>query len=372
MKVIIAGGGTGGHIYPGIAIARHILQKHNDAEIFFIGTRKGLESRIIPKEGFRLLNITISGFKRQLSFELLKSMGEVFVGTYQAMTLIKKIRPDVVIGTGGYVCGPVVISASMFSIPTLIHEQNVIPGLTNRILSRFVDGVAVSFKESVKYFPGKKKVEITGNPLRPEILNARRAQGIKAFGLDEGRKTVLVFGGSRGARVLNRAVLEFIINARGEIPFQMILVTGASEYDEVVSRLANCGIDPESKGNIIIRPYLYNMQDAMAAADLVVSRAGAMTISEITVLGKPSVLVPLKIAANDHQLFNAKVMEDNGASVIIYEDELNGQVLYTTIQTLLTDSGRLRMMAASSKTLGKPEAAEMIYRMIMDLLKNKV
>jgi UDP-N-acetylglucosamine--N-acetylmuramyl-(pentapeptide) pyrophosphoryl-undecaprenol N-acetylglucosamine transferase len=371
MRVLIAGGGTGGHIYPGIAIARYIIQNNKESEVFFVGTDKGLESIIVPKEGFRLFTITVSGFKRRLSLELVKSVGRAFLGTYQAFSLIRKIQPDMVIGTGGYVCGPVLISASILGIPTLIHEQNVIPGLANRTLSRFVDAIAVSFKESVKYFPKQHKVNVTGNPLRPEILDANRNEGIKFFGLDDEKKTVLIFGGSRGARILNKAVTEYIIQTKGEIPYQMILITGNEEYDGVISFLANSGIDHELKGNIIIKPYLYNMQDAIAAADLVVSRAGAMTISEITAIGKPSVLIPLKIAANNHQMLNAKVMEKNGASVILEEDELNSKVLFETIGAIIDDAERIKIMAACSKTLGKPEATREIYCMINSLCKNK-
>jgi len=365
VRVVLTGGGTGGHIYPGISIARYIIQKNPGTEILFIGTKKGLEIELVPKAGFKLKTIVVRGFPRgKFSMQLITAFKEVITAIWQARRILLEFSPTVVIGTGGYVCGPVVLCASLMGIPTIIHEQNVIPGITNRILSRFVKKIAVSFDESLKYFPDRRKVIVTGNPLRPEVFQTSRDEGFKVLGLDPEKKLILAFGGSRGARVINQAMIEVIKLNMQNPKIQIILITGNDQYKNVIEALTASGIDIKKCGNIIIKSYFYNMHYALAAADLIISRAGAMTVSEITALGKPAVLIPLKIAANNHQKHNALALKKYGAAEIICEDDLSGYILYNKITSLLGDEERLKRMAENSKKLGKRDSLEKIYAVI--------
>lgn len=318
-KIVLAGGGTGGHIYPAIAIAQEIKKALPDSDILFIGTDRGLEKELVRKAGFPLKTIRVKGFRRKLSLDTLISIRELAHGATDSFSLLKKEKPDVVIGTGGYVAGPVVFFASIMGIPTAIHEQNVTPGVTNKILARFVDKVFVSFADSMKYFP-KEKTLLVGNPVRKEIPRGDRISALRKFGLSPELPVVLCFGGSQGAARINNAICQIIEAIKDEVGFQLIHVTGKNHYERIKSLLANKGIDTESLGHIILKPYIYEMQEAYAAADLVISRAGALSISELCVCGKPAILIPLASAANHHQDFNAKFMEKNGAAVVIEEE----------------------------------------------------
>ncbi|MCF6095892.1 undecaprenyldiphospho-muramoylpentapeptide beta-N-acetylglucosaminyltransferase [Thermovorax subterraneus] len=366
-KVIITGGGTGGHIYPAIAIAQGLKMKFPDIKILFVGTEKGLENDLVPKAGFELKKIRARGFKRKLSLENLSTLKEVALGGFQSLALLKKEKPDLVIGTGGYVAGPVVFFASMLKIPTLIHEQNVKPGITNRILSRFVDKVAVSFPDSVKYFP-KDKVVVTGNPIRREIVLTEKSRALKELGVDKEKPLVLSFGGSQGALRINEAILELIDLIKDDGTFQLFHITGKRNYDDFVRKLEYKGINPSGLGHIKVRPYVYEMHYAIAAADLVVSRAGAITIAELTAAGKPAILIPLPTAAGQHQDYNAGFMRKNGAAVIIKDRELSGKKLYDTIRNLLSDRNTLVEMSKASKKLGRPDALERILKEIISLI----
>jgi len=368
MRVIITGGGTGGHIYPGIAIAKKLKTKKG-AEILFVGSRNGLENELVPLAGFNLKTITVRGFRRKLSLDTLVTFFLMFKGFWEAKQIIKEFKPDVVIGTGGYVCGPVVLAASLSGVPTMIHEQNSIPGVTNRILSKFVDKIAVSFVDSIRYLPtDKKKIKLTGNPVRAEIFKVTKEEGIRKLNLDPDKNTVLVFGGSRGAKIINDAMEAVIKENLGSNRLQIVHITGKKHYNDYIERLKRQGIDPSAYGNIKIEPYIYDMQYAMAASDLIVSRAGAMTIAEITALGKPSILVPLKIAANDHQKINALSLKKKHAAEVIMEEDLTGQVLNNKIKEVIFNEKKLDLMAQNSRKLGKQNATEEICKMIISLL----
>ncbi|TYP54942.1 undecaprenyldiphospho-muramoylpentapeptide beta-N-acetylglucosaminyltransferase [Thermosediminibacter litoriperuensis] len=366
-KVIIAGGGTGGHIYPAIAIGRGLKNRFPDAEILFVGTERGLESDLVPKAGFTLKKIRAKGFKRKLSLDNLITIKEMILGGMESLMLLKKEKPDLVIGTGGYVAGPVVFFAALLNIPTFIHEQNVKPGVTNRILSRFVDRIAVSFSDSIKFFP-RKKVVVTGNPIRPEIISADRMKALKELDLDAGKPVVLSFGGSQGARRLNEAVMDLIDRIKDENTFQLFHITGRKNYEEFIHKLENKGINLQTLGHIKLRPYVYEMHNTIAAADLVISRAGAITIAEITAAGKPAILVPLPTAADRHQDYNANLMEKNGAAVVVKDWDLSGAKLYGIIRDLVFDRKRLQKMSTASKNLGKPDALDRILDEIVLLM----
>ncbi|HWQ62255.1 MAG TPA: undecaprenyldiphospho-muramoylpentapeptide beta-N-acetylglucosaminyltransferase [Negativicutes bacterium] len=367
MKVIISGGGTGGHIYPALTIARAI----NDiqpADILFVGTRQGLEADIVPKEGFPFATVDAGGIERRLTWGNLRAIARTFAGLFEAYGVIRRFRPDIVIGTGGYVCGPVLLTASLLGIPALIQEQNVIPGVTNRILARFVAKIAAGYPEAANNFGANKdKVIVTGNPVRREVLTATRAEGLESLGLSPDRLTLLVAGGSRGARSINTAMADVHARFAGRADIQILHATGSGEYNNIVGLLQERGIDPAKTGNISIVPYLYNMPQALAAADLAVFRAGAVGLAELTVRGIPAVLVPYPYAAENHQEFNARVLENRGAAVVIRDAELSGALLADTLEALLGDAARLRAMADASRQLGRPEAAAVIARLAIDI-----
>ncbi|WP_378951969.1 undecaprenyldiphospho-muramoylpentapeptide beta-N-acetylglucosaminyltransferase [Pelosinus sp. sgz500959] len=368
MRIIMSGGGTGGHIYPAITILRAIQKNTQSCEVLFIGTQHGLESNIIPKEGFDFRTIDVRGFERRLSIQNIQTIIKTLGSINQSRKIIREFKPDLVIGTGGYVCGPVLLTASMMGIPTMIQEQNVIPGITNKILSRFVDKIAVGYGEAQKYFTRKEKVFISGNPIRPEILSATREEGIIALGLDPAKRTVLISGGSRGARSINQAMIQVYQQFAGRKDIQLLHVTGQNEYNGIVGKLQECCIDTIKAGNIIIRPYLYNMPQAMAVADLAIFRAGAVGLAELTAKGIPSILIPYPYAAENHQEFNARVMEQQGAAVVIRDAELTGYRLIEVMNELMNSPQKLDGMAAASKRMGCPEAAETIAKMALTMI----
>ena len=369
MRIIMSGGGTGGHIYPAITIIRAIQKKVQSCEVLFIGTQEGLESDIIPKEGFKLSTIDVRGFERRLSVHNVLTIVKTIGSVWQAREIILKFKPDIVIGTGGYVCGPVLLAASLMGIPTMIQEQNVIPGITNKILARFVDKIAVGYAEAKANFSYKEKVFVSGNPIRSEVILATRDESITALDLDPAKRTILISGGSRGARSINQAMLQVHQQFAGRQDIQLLHVTGQSEYNGIVGKLKQCCIDTVKAGNIIIKPYLYNMPQALAAADIAVFRAGAVGLAELTARGIPSILVPYPFAAENHQEFNARVMEKQGAAVVIRDAELNGARLVEVLTELVSSPQKLAAMAAASKNIGCPEAAERIAQMALTMIK---
>lgn len=364
MKVLIAGGGTGGHINPGIAIAKYISNKNPEAEILFVGTEKGMETNLVPREGFKLELITVRGFKRKLSWETLTAVKEMFQGVIEAFGIVKKFTPDIVIGTGGYVCGPVLFAASLMRIPTMIHEQNALPGVTNKILSRFVDAVAISFKESQEYFKTAKKIIYTGNPVRSEVIQAERTAARQKLGIDKDTQMVVVFGGSLGAEKINRATVEMMLDPGMNSKFRVVLATGNKQYESTMLLLE--GKKPQG---LEIVPYIYNAADMYAAADIIVCRGGAITMSELPVLGVPCIIIPSPYVAENHQEYNARALEKQGAAVVILEKDLNANLLYSQIMSLLNDREQLNRMARCAKRISIPNATEKIYSILREIIK---
>ena len=367
-KFIFAGGGTGGHIYPAIAIASGLKRKYPDSDILFIGTGKQLEKDIVEEAGFPLKIIHAKGFERKLSIDTLRSLHQLILGAADSIKILKEEKPDLVIGTGGYTAGPVVFFASLMGIPCAIHEQNVIPGVTNKILSRFAKKIFISFPESANYFP-KNKVILAGNPVRPEITKGTRREALEKFGLSPNMPTVLSFGGSQGAMSLNNAIYYVIKTLIKSKEFQLIHVTGKNNYNKIMQSLMDDKIDLGSASHIVIKPYINDMENAYAAADLIISRAGALTIAELSACGKPAILIPLPSAANRHQDFNAALMEKNGAAIVIYEKDLTGEKLYKSICNIIFDKECLLKMSASSKKLARNNALDTILQEIEKLLK---
>lgn len=366
MKYIISGGGTGGHINPGLAIAKEILVNEPEAEILFVGTINGLESKLVPREGFNIEYIEVSGFRRKLSVDTLRTISKLAKSFGSIRKILKQFKPDAVIGTGGYVCGPVVFSAAMKKIPTLIHEQNAFPGVTNKILSHYADAVAISFEEARQKFKGKAKITLTGNPIRGELLQFDRDMARKKLNLNKELPLVVVFGGSLGAEHLNQCVQEMINAHYKEIPFQLILATGMKHYENVMKE-----IKVPIPSNIRIEPYLYNMGEVLASADLAVCRGGAITLSELTALGIPSILVPSPYVAENHQEHNARALEHKGAAVVILQSQLNAEILYGQIQKLISNRDIRTKMATDAKKIGIRNASASLYSLLKEVMRAK-
>ena len=368
LNIIVSGGGTGGHIYPALTIIRTLQTLAPDTNFLYVGTKAGLESDIIPKEGLPFATIELEGFERHLTPSNLVRAGKAMKGVMRAMKIVKDFRPDVVIGTGGYVCGPILLAASLRRIPTLIQEQNVVPGITNKILSKFVTKVAVGTPEAAKNFP-KSKTIFTGNPIRSEVMTARREAAAKVFGLDPKKPTVLVSGGSRGARAINRAMIGVLAEAMAYTQVQFLHVTGKAEYDDTIARLMDTGRDFVRLRHILVKPYLYNMPEAMALADLAIFRAGATGLAELTARGIPSILVPYPYAAGNHQEFNARALEAAGAARVILNRDLTTESLNAVLAELLSEPRKLKKMAEKSKALGRPHAARDIANLVLEIAK---
>lgn len=367
MKYLISGGGTGGHIYPALAIASEIKARDKSADILYVGTESGLESELVPKAGIAFETIRVKGMPRKINKEMLISIKELALGINDARKILNKFKPDIVIGTGGYVCGPVVYIAKKKKIPALIHEQNAFPGITNKILSRYVDRVLVTFEESRKYFKHEDRVVLTGNPIRKEILEVDREEAYNKLEIKKDLPLILSFGGSGGQRSLNDSIYEFIKENNHKNDMQLIHVTGSRHYNLFMDRLKEDKI--KLNKNIRVLKYLYDMPEAINIASLIVTSAGAITLSEIAAVGVASILIPKAYTAENHQEYNAKSFEENGASVVISESSLNGKLLSENIYDIILDEKIMEEMKANSKKLGKIQAGEQIAKIIEDLAR---
>ncbi len=362
MKILFAGGGTAGHINPGIAIAKYLREKYQDASVVFVGTEKGLEKKLVPHEGFELRLIKVSGFKRKLSLHNVVALKELFSSLIAARKLIKEFKPDIVIGTGGYVCGPVLFIASQMKIPTLIHEQNAFPGVTNKILSHIVDTVAISFSESKKYFKSSKKLVVTGNPIRKELLLQKDKKKVRA---SKEKPILVIFGGSRGAEHINNAVCDMILNYYTGDECEIVFASGESQYDIVKEKLGDKNLN---RPGLTILPYIFDMANVLAKADLAVCRAGAITISELGAMGVPSILIPSPYVTANHQEYNARAQEAHGSAVVIKEKDLTGSLLYNQVKSLLENSSHLSEMSKNAQKNSITDANERIYELVKELL----
>lgn len=365
MKIVVSGGGTGGHIYPALALIREIQKTNKDAQFLYIGTINGLESKLVPRENIPFQSIYITGFKRKLSLENIKTIFRFLKGVSDSKKILKDFKPDIVIGTGGYVCGPVVYAAAKLGIPAIIHEQNSIPGLTNKFLSRYVSKIAICFTEAKEYFPAEKVV-FTGNPRASEVIGKDGVKGRLSAGLSTNKPAVLIFGGSRGARPINEAVIQALPEL-AEKAYQVLYVTGDVHYENVKKEVELVG-NPK---NVVIKPFIHNMPEVLAGIDLVVSRAGATTLAEITSLGIPSILIPSPYVTNNHQEKNAKALSDHGAAQVLLEKNLTGNSLVKHIDSILLNSETLTEMKAKAKKMGVPDSAFKLYSLMEQLIKGK-
>ena len=358
LRLVIAAGGTGGHLYPGIAVARRFAARCPGTEVLFVGHHGGLEERLLPREGFNLSTVSVQALKGRSKQAQAQALGALGLGTLQAMRLLWRVRPHLVVGAGGYVMGPVVLAATLLRVPRVILEQNVVPGLTVRALARYAQRVFTSFPESAAYVPGRP-VEYTGTPVRQEICQVGATEPRQA----DGGLHLLVFGGSQGAHRINQAMLQVAPLLAAQQP-RLCLVhqTGEADCAEVAQAYAQAGLQAE------VHPFLHDMADRYRWADLVLCRAGASTLAELTACGKPAILVPYPYAADDHQRHNAMALQRQGAAQVILDADLTGARLYEVLEPLLWKPELLSQQAAHSRRLGRPQAADAIVTACLQLL----
>ncbi len=368
MRVILAGGGTAGHCNPALAIAAMIQSKNPKAECLFVGNRGKIEETLVKKAGYPFKAVQTQGFRRKLTLENVKTVKLYFKALSECKKIIREFKPDLVIGTGGYVSGPVVAAAQSLRIPTCIHEQNAYPGVTSKMLARKAEIVFISFPGSEKYFPAAKKLVLSGNPLREEVLSLSREEARRQLNLPEDAFYLLSFAGSLGALQINRAMVDFIAKNRREQDFYQVHATGKRGWEWMPNALKEKGFDPEEEGTITVRPYLYDMPLHLAAADAVISRAGALTLGELTAMGKPAVLIPSPNVTHNHQYYNARSLSDRGGAILLEEKELSAERLYEIILDLKKNPQKRAELSAHARELALPEAGEVIYREIFDLI----
>jgi UDP-N-acetylglucosamine--N-acetylmuramyl-(pentapeptide) pyrophosphoryl-undecaprenol N-acetylglucosamine transferase len=352
LRLMFAGGGTGGHLYPALAIADELRRRHEDAVIVFIGTAGKIESRVVPERGYPFFTIWISGFRRRISAATALFPLKLAVALVQSALLVFRRKPDVVIGTGGYVCGPVVAAAQILGRRTLLQEQNSVPGATTRLLARRADEVHVAYGRTAERLPRKDNVHLTGNPTAENLGTVSRADGARYFGLDPAKTTLLVFGGSRGAATIN-AALGPIAGRLAREGMQIVWQTGDEGFEEL--RRACEGLT----GSVKLYRFIDRMAYAYAACDLAVCRSGASSLAELAVAGVPSILIPYPYAAADHQTENAKAMVEAGAGMLI-ADANAAALLPEALSALLRDSARLKVMGTAARLLGRPGAASVL------------
>lgn len=364
MRILLAGGGTAGHINPALAIAGYISEKEKDTKVLFVGTQKGLESTLVPSSGYDIEYVKVEGLGKKLTLENLKSFVHMLSAKSKCKKIIKKFKPDVVIGTGGYVCAPAVMAANSLKIPTLIHEQNVFPGSAIKLLSKSSSVTAISFDESRKYLDGAKSIILSGNPIRPSVLHCDREKARRIFDLSDD-KMVLIFGGSLGADALNSVALEYISSLDQNQKIRVLFATGERNFDKVMKEAKKKNIQKNKK--ITIVPYIHNMDEAMNACDVVVCRSGAITVSEVCALSKPAIFVPSPNVTNNHQEYNARALSDSGAAITILEKDFSLKSLSSALDSVLNDEENCLKMQEESKKLGRVDALDIIYKKIKEL-----
>lgn len=356
MRVLIAAGGTGGHIYPGIAVAQEIKRRDSNSAVQFVGTERGLEKKLVPQAGFELKFIDIAGLKNVSLAARMRGLAMLPTSILAAGNLIKQFRPDVVVGAGGYVSGPVLLSAALMKRPTMVMESNALPGWTNRMAARFVDRAAVSFEQAVPFFRGKAVV--TGNPVRRQFFE------IPPKHRDSERFSLLVFGGSQGARAINNAMIEALPQLKSSpVPLRIRHQTGVADFERVKTAYEKAGWSDTAEVTV----YIDNMVQEFGAADLIVCRAGATTTAELIAAGKASLMIPFPYAADDHQRKNAEAMRDSGAARMILERELSASRLANEIVELATRPDAVDAMEIASKQMARGDAAAAAVDMIEEL-----
>ena len=378
MKILFATGGTAGHINPALAVASYIREIHPESEILFVGTADHMESRLVPNAGFDFKTIKISGFRRSFSPEAIahniKTVSQLVTSKFSTKKIIKEFKPDVVVGFGGYVSGPVLQTAVDMKIPTCIHEQNAYPGITNKTLAKEVDKVMLTVEDAKKHLEAKNEVVVTGLPVRGELLKARKDIARKELGIPDGKYLVLSFGGSLGAKPLNEAMYNILLDSAKSGKYYHIhsVGTNGGEFlDKFKNEGFNEGKKGLEKGSVQVRQYIDDMDRCMAAADLVIGRAGASSLSEIEALGKASILIPSPYVAENHQFHNAMALVNRGAGSIIEEKDLTSESLSQAIDSMLSNPTKLIQIEENAKNMSITNARERIANIILSLKKKK-
>nr|WP_316614449.1 undecaprenyldiphospho-muramoylpentapeptide beta-N-acetylglucosaminyltransferase [uncultured Ruminococcus sp.] len=371
MKVLLAGGGTAGHINPAIAIAGYIKKMEPDAQILFIGNRDGMEQRLVKQAGFPIKSVVITGFKRSLApkdlIHNIKTVGYSFTSRSKAKKIIKEFAPDICIGTGGYVSGPVILAACNLGCKAVIHEQNAYPGVTNKMLANSVNRVMLANEDAKRRFSDKARFVLTGNPIRPAILSTKHDEAKAKLGLDDSKPIILSFGGSLGAECINRSMAELIARSAKDKKYHHIHAYG-QQGTWMPDLLKSMGVDPKDYDNLDVRQYIDNMDECLAACDLVVSRAGAITLSEVQAKGRPAVLIPSPFVAENHQYHNAMSMVNKKAAKLIEQADLTGELLIETVDSMLTDKSVLEEYRRNAQKMAITNANERIYQTIKEVL----
>lgn len=370
MKVLFAGGGTAGHINPALAVAGYLREKEPDAKILYIGAKGGMEERLVPAAGFDFRSITVAGFQRKLNWKNMKRNAaaavHVFTASREAHRIIREFQPDICVGTGGYVAGPVIREAMKMKIPSVIHEQNAFPGVTNKMLSKHADRTMLAVADAQKYLSEEARCVLTGNPVRQEVLRAEREEARKKLGLDE-RPLILSFGGSLGARTINEACADLLAQSARTGRFQHI--HGYGQWGKwFPDLLKQKGIDLKKHPEFDVREYINNMPDCLAAADLVICRAGAITLSELQAQGKASVLIPSPNVAENHQYHNAMALVNRGAAAIIEEKDLTGEALCRKVDELFAKSVTIHSLGENARKMAIVDANARIYKIMKEVL----
>lgn len=373
MKIIFTCGGTGGHINPAIAVAKQMQERHPDCEILFVGCEMEMEEKLVPQAGFRLVTIPGSGLARGFSWADIKFNARAMKFMMQAVLKVKKIirdfKPDVIMGTGGYASFAALYVGSMMGIPTCVHESNATPGLTTKIVANRADRIMVNFAESAAHYKHKERVEVVGMPVRREFIYNTRAKARAELGIGEEPLVVSAFG-SLGATAMNKAVAEmFKLERADNFPFRHVHATGSYGWDSTREYIKNAGIDVEKCPKLEVLEYIYNMPTLMAAADVIIGRAGASSCNEIAVTGTPCILIPSPNVTDNHQEKNARVLESRGGAVLILEKDCTSDTLYATIKALLADPARCEGMRKALQGMVIPDSAEQICQALEKLAK---
>ncbi len=371
MKILFAAGGTAGHINPALAIADKLKETQKNCEILFVGNESGMENRLVKQAGYKFAPIKVKGFYRSFSpsaiIHNISAATLSVTSQFQSKKILKEWKPDICIGTGGYVSGPIMLQAAKAGIKTVIHEQNAYPGITTKILAKSVDRVLCGTKRGAEIIDMPQKIAVVGNPVNAKILTTKREDARRALSLDEKDIFILSFGGSLGAYPISKEVLSMLTKLHRDENVKFCHATGRGDYQKFIEEMKNCDI--KDTGNITIREYIDNMEIVLLAADLVICRAGAMTLSELTAAGKASILIPSPYVAENHQYHNAKALADIGASILIEQKDLDGSILAREVEALIDDPTKLASMGENAKKESVLYSVDLIVDEIMKTIK---
>lgn len=368
MRIIVTGGGTGGHIYPVVAIAKKLMGLHENCEILYIGSKVGIESEIAPKEGLAFKGISAKGFTSKKPLKLMEAGMKNAKGVWEAIALVKSFKPDLIIGSGGYASAPVVFAGGILGIKVVIHEQNAFPGKANLFLAKWATKVFTSYEEAAAFFPNPSKVMLTGNPVRESFKSVDRMNARKQLGMQENTLQLLSFGGSGGAKRINELVLDLMKHYNRDNRIVLHHVTGSKYHTEFLAAMKDRQLEITTDGNLHVDAYLHDIPNYLAASDLVICRSGATTLAELQAVHTPSILIPSPNVKDNHQEHNARSFEKNGTAVLVTEWDLSVEKIVTLLEGFMSDPEELSAMRACSMALDIKDPLDLIYEEICGIL----